>query len=449
MDVLGSEFSTAIDNAADRHGVVVPRDVVLAYQEKIPVYVGCMGFASSIMHCDGTSGFMAENLIPPAYESDKWWDAHDREMMLRDPAVGFALTWTRNFADSGLLPYYWARQKGGEKTAMDVYFDKFAENLQGHAGWNQLKSERHMPDGVERSVAKIAYAYFVTEDLPAYHAQLKTKVDAAKVAGRDPKSVFTFDRAPTPDPDRPNCGFLPFDDVLHGFANPAGILNAKGVYPLDPEITQGVNEVFVLPDVYFPENLAYKHPSEITLKDLERWDKLWGGLVGGSQGTNMADFTKLPEAIAAACNLYNLADYDTAGNIIPGKTRRADIIGKMIGDMIYYKVCAAMVASDENIFSQLSRVVQLGEEDTPAELAKVDAGILGAQGAGYNGALKEVRQFGLHIHTPKYNAAVAMLKTGIKDPTLAQVGRVGLALGAFLNRFTSPTPGSVSGKKKR
>ncbi len=433
MSSLQSEFSVAVENARSRAGVVIPEEVKSAYEERVVAYVSCMGLASGIMHCDGTAGFLAESIIPQEYEIDKGWDSHKAEMMMSDPAINFPLSWIRDYADSGTLPAYWLREKQKDMTAIPEFVTKMAGAMAASPEWDAYCQHYQIPRGIEKELVKIALGFYIVEDLPV----LQGRLARGEVEFTDPR----IDQGRDVVPESSNCGFLPFDNVYYGtYQNPVGILKFKGVFPDDPEIVRGVEDFFTYAGNVFgggQQRMMDKRPSQISVKDMKRYAKVWDMIVGGSQGTSMADFSKFGEAIAALCNLYNM----------PGeKEMRADVIGWMVGEAVYIKAKALMAGvPDGEVVGQLMRVLSLGDFDTPQELDRVQQGVLGSQGVGFFGALQVARQFGLRIGTPHYNEAVAMLKTGIKDPRWAKVGQDGMVVAAAFNRFL----GGASGRKRK
>lgn len=429
MSSMSSEFSVAIANAKTRAGVVVPEEVKDAYDERIVAFSSCLGLASGIMHCDGTMAVLAEQIIPQEHELAKGWDEKKAEIMRNDPAIAFPLEWIRQFADRGTLPYYWKRESDGDPKAIGEFKRKTAAALvDPHSGWDAYRIAHDIPEGVEESLVTIALGYFIAEDLPAFQTRLATGV-----------VHFTDPRAPVAIPDKSDCGFLPFDNVYYAtLRNPVGILEFKQIFPNQPEIKEALKGFFSYSNTYFAGRVSDESPSQLTVKDLKRQGKVWDLLVGGSQGTTMADFSKFGEAIYALCNLYNM----------PGKVGdRADVVGWMVGEAVYIKTLALMsgVPSGQTV-AQLARVLSLGQESTVAELERVSAGVLGEQGVGFYGAMQVASQFGLRIGTDHYNQAVAMLKTGIKNPKLAREAGQPIMVGvAAVNRLF----GGGSGKKRR
>jgi hypothetical protein len=442
MGALISEFTVAAENAKMRAGVVVPERVMQSYQQKIIAYMSCMGLASGIMHCDGAMGTLAEQIMPQEHELDKGWDKYKSDLLLHDPAISFPLTWIRDHSTSGVLPYYWYRESSmGDKTAIPEYVGKLADAMARDRSWQVMCQARGIPAGIEKSLVKIALAYHIVEDLPILQSDLK----AGRVSFTDPRA-FVRDQSgqvkSIADPSKSNCGFLPFDNVFFAtFRDPTGILRFKQIFPNRPDIISAIDRFFSFADNEFGDGakrMSDKRPYEISVKDAKRFGKVWDLLVGGSQGSSMADFSKFGEAIYALCNLYNM----------PGQVdRRADVVGWMVGEAVYIKTMALMAGvPDGEAWAQLARVLSLGPLDTPQELERVSAGVLGAQGTGFFGALQVIEQFGLKVGTEHFNQAVAMLKTGIKDPNRAIAGQAGLVVAAFLNRFIAP---GVGGAKRK
>lgn len=439
MSSLKSEFSVAYENAKTRAGVRVPENIKMAIEARIEAYVSCMGLADGIQHCDGTMAVLAEQIVPQEHELALGWNKAKAEMMLADPAIVFPLLWIREYSNSGVLPYYWSRQKD-DPTSIPTFINEVTRSMQASADWARYRVTHRIPDGIEQSLIKIAMAYHIVEDLPYLHRALV-----------DGTTVFTDPRAYVTDPgtgaamsiatpaDASNCGFLPFDDVYYSLVNPVGILRFKQIFPKDPSIIVDIENWFRYADDNFSGSLGRKRPCEISVKDLKRQGKVWDLLIGGSQGSSLGDFTKFGEAVFALCNLYNM----------PGEAlgKRADVLGHMVGEAVYIKTRALMAGiPDGEFMAQIQRVLSLGPLDTPAELEKVSAGVLGAQGVGFFGALQVVRQFGLNIGTENYKKAVAMLKTGVKDPDRAIAAQGVMIAASAFNRLMGT--GSAGGKKR-
>lgn len=436
MASLMSEFSVAYENARARAGVVIPESVKMTYDARIIAYASCMGLADGIQHCDGTMGILAEQIIPQEHELSLGWNESKRDMMLSDPAIGFPLTWIRALGDNGNLPYYWSLQKK-DPTSIPRFVDGLSEQMAVSPEWQAYRTHYQIPEGIEKSLIKIAMAYYIVEDLPSLHRRLANGT-----------TVFTYEPDPVnhpgvigPDvnPTASNMGFLPFDDVYYSLVDPAGILRFKQICPDDPEIVQEVANWYQFVDQHFTGGLGNKRPSEISVKDLKRSGKVWDLLYGGSQGSSMADFTKFGEAVYALCNLYNMPN--------EALTNRANILGYMVGEAVYIKTLALMVGVPKGeTMAQLQRVLSLGPLDTPAELEKVSAGVLGSQAVGFHGAQQVAAQFGLHIGTEHYNIAVAMLKTGVSDPKRARMVQNLMVGASALNRLTGMS--QPAGKKR-
>lgn len=427
MGSLRSEFSVAYENASARAGVRIPEEIKRSYDARITAYVSLMGLADGIQHCDGTMAVLAEQIIPQEHELALGWDKSKAEMVVNDPAILFPLTWIRGMADTGALPYYWSKQKDDPRS-VPTFIDKTAKKMKDSSEWKTWREHHNIPEGIEDSLVKIALSFYIVEDLPFLHRDLA-----------DGTKVFTDSRAADiANPDSSNCGFLPFDDVYYSLVNPTGILDFKQIFPGDLEIVQEIAEWYKFADDHIAGGMGNKRPCEISVKDLKRHGKVWDLLIGGSQGSSLADFTKFGEAIYALCNLYNMPG-EAMGN-------RADILGWMVGEAVYFKTRAMMAGiPDGETMAQIQRILNLGPLDTPAELEKVSAGVLGSQGVGFFGALQVARQFGLRIGTEHYNTAVAMLKTGVKEPGRARQAQ-GIMVGvAAFNRVTG---GALAGGGK-
>jgi len=430
MSSLRSEFSVAYENALARGGVTVPETIKAAYEDRIVAYVSCMGLADGIQHCDGSMAVLAEQIIPQEHELSLGWNEHKMRMMLDDPAIAFPLSWIRDYSSRGTLPYYWKKQKDGDSTSVSTFVVKVAELMHSNPDWQAYRLAYNIPDDIEKALVQIALSFHIAEDLPFIQKDL-----------RDGRVVFSDPRAMgIANPNSSNCGFLPFDNVYYStLMDPTGILKFKQAFPNNPEIVTEIASFFDFADNHFSGGLGRRRPYEISVKDLKRHGKVWDLLIGGSQGSSLADFSKFGEAIYALCNLYNIQPG-------PGNPDRADVLGYMVGEAVYFKTMALMVGiPDGEVMAQLMRVLSLGSFDTPAELEKVTAGVLGSQGVGFYGALQTAAQFGLHIGTDHYNQAIAMLKTGIKDPEKAiRVGQPAMIAAAAFNRFT----GIGGGKRK-
>lgn len=422
MNSLKSEFSVAYENARVRAGIVIPESIKTSYEDRIEAYVSCMGLADGIQHCDGTMAVLAEQIMPQEYELDLGWNEHKMRMILEDPAIIFPLSWIRDYSNRGVLPYFWKKQKDGDPTSVSTFVAKTAELMHSNPDWQNYRQAYNIPDNIEKSLVQIALSFHIVEDLPFLQKDLKD----GRVVFSDPRAVGIAN------PDSSNCGFLPFDNVYYStLMNPTGILKFKQVFPDNPEIVQEIAGFFEFADNNFSGGLGRKRPYEISVKELKRLGKVWDLLIGGSQGSNLSDFSKFGEAVYALCNLYNIQ---------PGgqNPNRADVLGYMVGEAVYFKTRALMVGiPDGEATAQLMRVLSLGSFDTPAELDKVTSGVLGSQGVGFYGALQTAAQNGLHIGTEHYNQAIAMLKTGIKDPVTARrVGQPLMVAAAAFNRFT-------------
>lgn len=430
MSSLRSEFSVAYENARAKSRITIPEQIKAMYEDRIVAYTSCMGLADGIQHCDGTMAVLAEQIIPQEYELSLGWDEHKMKMMLDDPAIAFPLSWIRDYSNRGTLPYYWKKQKEGDPTSVSTFVVKTAELMRSDPGWQTYRVANNIPDGIEKSLVQIALSFHIVEDLPFLQKDL-----------RDGNVVFSDPRAAgIANPNASNCGFLPFDNVYYStLMNPVGILKFKQVFQNNPEIISEIAGFFDFADSHFTGGLGRRRPYEMSVKDLKRQGKVWDLLIGGSQGSSLADFSKFGEAIYALCNLYNIQPGS-------GNPNRADVLGWMVGEAVYFKTMALMVGiPDDEVVAQLVRVLSLGSYDTPAELEKVTAGVLGSQGVGFYGALQTAAQFGLHIGTDHYNQAIAMLKTGIKDPNKAiKIGQPAMVAAAAFNRFTG-----LGGGKKR
>ena len=314
MSSLQSEFSVAIENARAADAII-PDVVKDTYDQKIVAFGSCMGLSSGIQHCDGTMRVLAEQIMPQEHELAKGWDKTKSELMLNDPAVAFPLDWIRQHAESGTLPYFWSKQKI-DPTSVPGYLKKLAVAMEVDAAWQRVKATNGISNGLENSLTKIAYAYFVAEDLPTFQEKIKNGT-----------VHFTDSRAPIADPDASDCGFLPFDNVYYAtLKDPTGILRFKQIFPNNPEIIEDIRKFFTASDAHFAGRLMDKKPSELSVKDLKRFGKVWDLLVGGSQGSSLADFSKFGEAIFALNNMYNMAGL--------AATNRADIVGWMVGEAV-------------------------------------------------------------------------------------------------------------------
>jgi len=427
MSSLKSEFSVAYENARSRAGVVIPESIKVNYEDRIEAYVSCMGLADGIQHCDGSMSILAEQIIPQEHEIKLGWDKHKAELILNDPAIVFPLSWIRDYADRGVLPYYWYKEKEEkDPTSIPTFITKTAELLHSDPDWQNYRVAYDIPDDIEKSLVKIALSFYIVEDLPYLQKGLK-----------DGTKKFTDPRAQgIADPDSSSCGFLPFDNVYYStIMDPTSVLRFKQVFPGRKDIIEGIKDFFEFADNNYSKGMGRKRPYEMSVKDLKRQGKVWDLLVGGSQGSGLSDFSKFGEAIYALCNLYNIQENEGS---------RSDILGYMVGEAVYLKTMALMAGvPDSESTKQLRRVLSLGSFDTPEELERVSSGVLGAQGVGFYGALQTVAQFDLHIGTEHYNQAIAMLKTGIKDPKKALVGQKAMVAAAAFNRITG------SGGKKR
>lgn len=439
MDSLIQEFEIAAESAA-QIGVITPRDVLSRYEERIVSYMSCMGLASGITHCDGSMASLVQK-VPDPEHIDRGWNSQKSKMMIDDPAINFPLHYIRYFAETGALPYYWSQSKRLKtKTPIDTALTNTARLLENDRAWQAAKVYYHIPDGLESSLTQIAYSYYIVEDLPVLQERLKNgQTHFADTRVVDPHGRDLLGT----DPNKSDCGILPFDNVYYStFSDPTGILRAKGIFYNHPQIINGLKDFFTYSDTHFGERLSDKLASQISVKDMDRWTRVWDLVVGGSQGTSLADFSKFGEAIFALCNLYNLNDDLDF-------TKRSDVVGYMVGEAFYIKTLALMqgVPEDEK-WQQLFRILSVDPLDTPDERSRVVGGVLGSRGEGTFGVIATaVEQFGLHVGTDHYNQAVAMLKTGIKDPKLAIPGQVAMAGMAGLNRLGFLN--NNSGKKKK
>lgn len=436
MSSLKSEFSVAYENARARAGVIIPESIKTNYEDRIEAYVSCMGLADGIQHCDGSMSTLAEQIIPQEHEISLGWDEHKAELMLNDPAIVFPLSWIRDYADRGVLPYYWKKEKEEkDPTSIPIFITKTAELLHKDQDWKKYREAHDIPDDIEKSLVKIALSFYIVEDLPYLQKGLK---DGTKKF-TDPRAKDFKNKDGSiglANPEDSKCGFLPFDNVYYStILDPTGVLDFKQVFTKRPEIITEIKNFFKFADDNYSGAMGRKRPNEMTVKDLKRQGKVWELLVGGSQGSGLSDFSKFGEAIYGLCNLYNIQPKDGS---------RSDILGYMVGEAVYFKTMALMAGvPDSESTKQLRRVLSLGAFDTPEELERVSAGVLGAQGVGFYGALQTVAQFDLHIGTEHYNQAIAMLKSGIKDPKKALLGQKAMVAAAAFNRLTG------SGGKKR
>lgn len=418
VSTLQSEFSTAFDTAR-QVGVAIPDTVLRGYKERIVSFGALQGMYGCIRYCDGAIGVLADMLPPENYMKEYGWKKGMADLIVKDPAIAIPLEWIRQWGENGTLARYWHREVEGDTKAMDEFIEKAAEMLRNSSGWKKQREQFRIAEGIEESLLEIALKFWVVEDMPDLHrAGVLGNVEFSKKVEVQPRW------------DRPNMGFMPFDDVFwSNLDKPTGILEAKGVFLDMPEILKSAHDFFTFMDNNFPggRKMSGRIPSECTVKDLKRYAKVWDLLVGGSQGTSLTDFSKFGEAIFSLCNLY--------ANI----PNRADVLGWMVGEAVYMKTLAVMAGTkDRGFWDQLFKVLSLGGEDTPRELAAAAGGVLGESGeAAYGAIAAAIKQFGLRVGTEHYRQAVAMLKTGIADPQKAlRIGQPLLIAAAFVNRMT-------------
>ncbi|MFA4827275.1 MAG: hypothetical protein WC596_03460 [Candidatus Shapirobacteria bacterium] len=454
MDTVVSEFTNSLDEAVDMKQMTEEDRLELkdAYKERAIAFLSMEGLASLAKHCDGSFAGMVDRMPQELVKDAYGWTEDRSAMIASDPAIGWPLNWIRDCADNGtLLELNWLAKKKGGSIDLETFKMTMARDMAKDPVWIKYCQDNQIPLGIEEKLVKIAYDYWTLEDLPEVHRRIYEKYKSwVDVNGRLPEEgkgeieYFSGARVITDKsrtinhflkPERPDMGVLPYDNVYwSNLDNPEGVIRSKHAFgTLDPAILQSVHDFLTYKDKQFPVKdddspdksygMAGRIPSEISIKDMKRFVKVWDCFIGGSQGTAMADFTKFGEGLDALCNLYSTIPH------------MEDVVGWMVGEILYAKTKALMVNSGREGFAdQIFKMLQLGDEDTPKELQQAAGGVLGGEGMGTFGAIgAAVGKYELRIGTPHYNEAIAILKTGLAKGAMA--GRYLLVFTSVINRI--------------
>lgn len=438
VDTVMSELSFGV-NEARRMGQISPveeEEIKSAYEERAIAYFCMEGMLSLVQHSDGALINIVERMPPEVVMEKYGWNEKKSKLISHDPAVAWPLTWIRAHAESGALLRHFKNGTGIQYKQMLV--DAMVKDLQ----WGVYRQKYGIADGVEKSLVHIAFDYWQLEDLPDFHRRLYkgelNLTDNVPVGGKPSIRDVV-------EPTKPNMGVLPYDDIY--FSNidrPVDVTEfVKRVFAKDPEILPLLHGFLTYMDKDFPrdpehpdkiQGLQGRIPSELTVKDIDKWTKMQSALIGGPQAVGLADFSKFGEGLDALCNLYaKMPD-----------PQRADVLGWMVGEIFYIKVRALMINTDREGFAdQIFKIMNLGEEDTPKEIEGTKGGVLGTGGMGAFGPIaRAVGAYGLNVGTEHYNDALAMLHTGIKNAGLAHKAQPLLGILATLNRL------AVGGKRR-
>ncbi len=451
ISVVLSEFSFAFDEA-QRLGQMTREETTglkTAYKERAVAFFSMAGLCDAVKKSDGTFATIVKYMPVEEVMDDYGWTRERSEMISHDPAIAWPLKWIKECGKSGSLFYhYWLVKEKKKLGAIEEFKQNIADQMRGEdSGWKEYRERYRIPEGIEDSLVDIALDYWFLEILPEVHRSLVEK----KERGLTGLALLSYDRdigggktiVEMCDPTKPDLGLIPWDDVYwSNLDQPAGILFLKNAYRegatvlQDSEILQGVHDYITYADKMFPGDrvdrkkgpvgMTGRIPSEITIKDMKRFVGMWDAFIAGSQGGKLADFADFADGVDKLCNLYN--------NI----PEMADVVGWMIGKILYIKVRALLVhAGSDQKWEQIFRIMRLGDEDTPKEIELAASGLLGSQGSSTFGAIAmAVGKYGLRVGTEDYKKAVAMLKTGVRDPRAARVSQYILATISALNRLT-------------
>lgn len=445
MDTVISEYTFALDEAVRRGQLTAEESLRLnnAYKHRATAFFSMEGLSSLSRNCDGAFVGMVDRMPAEIVMDQYGWDAKKSELISSDLAVAWPLKWIRQLADKGELAYHFYLEKSGQKPgALGEFKARVAQMMRESAEWKAYRDRNRIADNVEESLAGIALDYWRLEDQPEWHRKLYAEKKAAEEQHRA-AVYFTngmiggVDINAKCDPGKPDMGILPADDVYwSNLDQPTGIIKAKHSFLRDPETLRDLHDALTYADAKFPPDpdnpdknngMPGRIPSEISVKDMKRFTKVWDSWVGGSQATMLADFSKFPEGLDALCNLYN------------GIPHMSDVVGWMVGKILLVKAKALLTnAGDKDFLTQMFKMLQLGDEDTPKELETAYGGVLGSGGEGTFGAIaKAVGQYDLHIGTKDYYDAIALLRTGIYRTGWAYAGQWVLAATSVFNRAFS------------
>lgn len=439
MDTIGSEFSFALDEARRLGTIDEPTERKLKSDyEKRTIACICMeGMVSLVKNSDGALVNIVDKMPMPEVMDKYGWDDKKSALISGDPAVAWPLTWIRKHAESGaLLRHFY-------NGTTEEYKQILIQAMEKDVKWDTYRKKYGIADGVEDSVVNIAFDYWQLEDLPDFHRRLAAKeiiLTDNVLVKKDGKDLLIKNVV---EPMKPKMGVLPYDDIYYSnIDRPVDVIrNVKKVYARDPEILDLLHGFLTYNDRQFPidpenpnknQGLQGRIPSELSVKDIDKWVKMQDALIGGPQAKMLADFSKFSEGLDALCNLY------------AGIPERGDVLGWMVGEIFYVKVRALMINSDREGFSdQVFKMLNLGDEDTPKEIDAAYKGMLGTTGTGTFGAIaRAVAGFELNIGSKHYHDALAMLRTGVKNPIIARMAQPVLAALSTVNRLT------MSGKKR-
>lgn len=429
--------------------------------------LACRIQEQAILHCDGTPGSYSKMLPPPGELPDDytWKDT------VVDKVQGIVRDGEKNETEVGLVGEL--RRDIREMAYNQNEGEKVVKCLKNADSINEWAEDLAKPfENVEacaKEKARVAIALFIVEDYA------KWLVWSSKISV-EPKGLekVPWMKAKTPRENATNesCvwqkrvmdskGTLGWVQVWG--ANFAGAKNETCVQhpyvqfmrPVDlyrfksswneellGELGGSLHELALRKFVYNEdekmkdggvENML--KPSNVGLKDFNRWNLLVDKWVGGSQAEGLDNFkTWLEGAEQLKALLQTRKDVFHLG-------------GRIAAEIFLCKVKAFMSMKDTSFLKDLSNVLGTDPFDV-REFQAARGDLLGSGGAGEFGQIFEaMARINLNIaNTKEYEQAHAMLMTGVNDPEEALKMLI-VKKGAIWLQTVSNVAGAFGGKKK-
>ncbi len=429
--------------------------------------VACRMQEGAILHCDGDPSSYASYLPPPGKMTDYLWKRGQIETIeTESPMIAQVREWLvkRAYGGGDLSTEV---DKGLKSTdSMNIWAEKITRDIMRDNLGGKVSGELH--NKILKEEVRTAIALFVVEDYAEWALWVnKVSTEQGGLA-----------KVPWMIPENPKLPSAPGESSVWNqrVKDKSGQLTWVQIWGADFSGSKGSTCVqhpycsFMRPvDLYrfksswnetvlgdLETNLkylavqkwAYKDdgtpsdnkirsmlkPSLMSPKDFDRYQKMIGSWIGGTQADgldNFKDWLKGAEQLKA---------------LLQTRTDALDLGGQVAGDIFYDKVLAFMGNRKSEFLKVLSFALSGG--DTTWEIKEIQAArgeVLGTTGVGEFGQLFEtISRINLHMRTEKFDKAVAMLLTGEPDPDRAPK-LVNVKKGAIIGQGLLTALGDLSG----